>query len=390
MAEWPVRELGDLCTRVTVGHVGSMASRYVSEGIPFLRSQNVKRGRLDLAGLKYIDDNFHRELAKSQLNAGDLVIVRTGEPGVAAVVPDGIGPLNCSDLVIARPAPGVDVRFMCYAINETAEEFVRAHTVGAVQQHFNVASAKKLALKVPSLPEQQAIAAALGALDDKIAANEHITAIADSLRSACYLGAHAEAPSEFRQEALSDAAEFINGRPFTKDATGTGRMVVRIAELNSGPGVSTVYNDIEVSEKHLARPGDVLFAWSGSLTVARWFRPEAIVNQHIFKVVPKGDRPMWLVAELLRMKLDEFRAIAADKATTMGHIQRRHLDEPVLTPSAAMTQKLDAQIGPLWNRALSAEQESLKLADLRDTLLPQLMSGKLRVRDAEKIVEDAV
>ncbi len=99
---------------------------------------------------------------------------------------------------------------------------------------------------------------------------------------------------------------------------------------------------------------------------------------------------MWLVAELLRMKLDEFRAIAADKATTMGHIQRRHLDEPVLTPSAAMTQKLDAQIGPLWNRALSAEQESLKLADLRDTLLPQLMSGKLRVRDAEKIVEDAV
>ncbi len=162
MAEWPVRELGDLCTRVTVGHVGSMASRYVSEGIPFLRSQNVKRGRLDLAGLKYIDDNFHRELAKSQLNAGDLVIVRTGEPGVAAVVPDGIGPLNCSDLVIARPAPGVDVRFMCYAINETAEEFVRAHTVGAVQQHFNVASAKKLALKVPSLPEQQAIAAASG------------------------------------------------------------------------------------------------------------------------------------------------------------------------------------------------------------------------------------
>lgn len=84
------------------------------------------------------------------------------------------------------------------------------------------------------------------------------------------------------------------------------------------------------------------------------------------------------------MKLDEFRAIAADKATTMGHIQRRHLDEPVLTPSAAMTQKLDAQIGPLWNRALSAEQESLKLADLRDTLLPQLMSGKLRVRDARR------
>lgn len=248
----------------------------------------------------------------------------------------------------------------------------------------------KWPIRLPELPRQKSVVEVLGALDDKVAVNERIAATADSLRSACYLEAHVEAPGEFRQEALSSAAEFINGRPFTKDATGTGRMVVRIAEINSGPGSSTVYNDIEVSEKHLARSGDVLFAWSGSLTVARWFRPEAIVNQHIFKVVPKDDRPMWLVVELLRLKLDEFRAIAADKATTMGHIQRRHLDEPVLTPNAAMTQKLDAQIGPLWVRALAAEQESLKLAELRDTLLPQLMSGKLRVRDAEKIVEDAV
>ena len=55
-------------------------------------------------------------------------------------------------------------------------------------------------------------------------------------------------------------------------------MVVRIAELNSGPGGSTVYNDVSVDEENLARPGDLLFAWSGSLTVRRWFRPEAIVN----------------------------------------------------------------------------------------------------------------
>jgi type I restriction enzyme S subunit len=261
---------------------------------------------------------------------------------------------------------------------------------GATVDRIPLTELPKWPIRLPELPRQKSVVEVLGALDDKVAVNERIAATADSLRSACYLEAHVEAPGEFRQEALSSAAEFINGRPFTKDATGTGRMVVRIAEINSGPGSSTVYNDIEVSEKHLARSGDVLFAWSGSLTVARWFRPEAIVNQHIFKVVPKDDRPMWLVVELLRLKLDEFRAIAADKATTMGHIQRRHLDEPVLTPNAAMTQKLDAQIGPLWVRALAAEQESLKLAELRDTLLPQLMSGKLRVRDAEKIVEDAV
>lgn len=165
-------------------------------------------------------------------------------------------------------------------------------------------------------------------------------------------------------------------------------MVIRIAEINSGPGNSTVYNDIDVSEKHLARPGDVLFAWSGSLMVARWFRREAIINQHIFKCVPKNGYPQWLVSQLVHRKIDEFRAIAADKATTMGHIQRKHLDEPVHVPMPEALQPLHAEIGPLWGRALLAEQESLSLAALRDTLLPQLMSGRLRVKDAEKIVED--
>ncbi len=167
-------------------------------------------------------------------------------------------------------------------------------------------------------------------------------------------------------------------------------MVVRIAEINNGPGSSTVYNDIDVPEKHLARPGDVLFSWSGSLMVTRWFRPEAIINQHIFKCVPKNSFPRWLVSQLVHRKIDEFRAIAASKATTMGHIQRKHLDEPVLVPTREVLSSLDARIAPLWERALLAERENLALAALRDTLLPQLMSGRLRVRDAEKIVEDHV
>jgi type I restriction enzyme S subunit len=185
-------------------------------------------------------------------------------------------------------------------------------------------------------------------------------------------------------------ARFVNGKAFTKGATGTGRVVVRIAELNSGLGGSTVYNDIDVPEDHVARPGDLLFAWSGSLTVARWFRPEAIVNQHIFKVIPHDGYPMWMVNQALRTKLDEFKAIAADKATTMGHIQRRHLDEPVTVPSEEEVERLDPLMCGLWDWALAAESENLRLAKTRDELLPLLMSGKLRVRDAEEVVGDAV
>ena len=189
---------------------------------------------------------------------------------------------------------------------------------------------------------------------------------------------------------LSSVAEFVNGRAFTKNATGAGRMVIRIAEINSGPGGSTVYNDIQVPDVHLAQSGDVLFAWSGSLIVARWYREEAIINQHIFKAIPRAGIPTWLTFELIRDKLDRFKSIAADKATTMGHIQRRHLDEQVVLPMRQALTELDAGLGPLWRRALMAEQESLALARLRDMLLPMLMSGEIRLREAEEMVEEAV
>ncbi|WP_329597874.1 restriction endonuclease subunit S [Streptomyces pseudovenezuelae] len=365
---------------------------YVAEGIPVISAKAVKRGAILMEEARHISEDTYLRWMPNELQINDVILTSEAPLGECALVTDERPLAIAQRLYGLRGKPGVlDGRYLYYALRtHGVQADLHSRSSGSTVAGIRQPELLKVRIPNPGHAVQLAIAEVLGALDDKIVVNDRIATTADSLRSACYLGAHADAPGEFRQEALSSMAEFINGRPFTKDATGAGRMVVRIAELNSGPGGSTVYNEIEVPEKHLARPGDVLFAWSGSLTVARWFRPEAIVNQHIFKVVPKDDRPMWLVLELLRLKLDEFRAIAADKATTMGHIQRRHLDETVLTPNAAMTQKLDVQIGPLWDRALAAEQESLKIANLRDTLLPQLMSGKLRVRDAEKIVEDTV
>ncbi|EWT04340.1 hypothetical protein N864_08705, partial [Intrasporangium chromatireducens Q5-1] len=226
-----------------------------------------------------------------------------------------------------------------------------------VQATLNLSDLKRLEIPVPPCSARKAIAEVLGALDDKIAANARLTRSADELLSVTFqslLHAGQYVP-------LSRLARFVNGRAFTKGATGTGRVVIRIAELNSGIGGSTVYNDLDVVDDHLARPGDLLFAWSGSLTVHRWFRPEGIVNQHIFKVIPDGV-PIWVVKCALDQKLTDFKAIAADKATTMGHIQRRHLDEPVLVPDAAAMREHDPAMSALWQRALLAEQESLQLA----------------------------
>ena len=175
---------------------------------------------------------------------------------------------------------------------------------------------------------------------------------------------------------------YVNGGPYTKGASGSGRMVIRIAELNTGPGPSTVYSDIGVPQDRTARAGDILMSWSGSLGVYRWFRDEAIVNQHIFKVLPKDGYPAWLVFDRLDAIMPAFQRIAKDKATTMGHIQRGHLETTqVAVPSPPVIKELDFRVTPLWDRLLLAERESLKLASLRDTLLPELLSGRVRIAE---------
>ena len=239
----------------------------------------------------------------------------------------------------------------------------------------------------PPVNQQHAIAEVLAALDDKIAANTKLIATSEKLSESLF---NSMLKSDVRSMPLSESARFVNGKAFTKNASGTGRVVIRIAELNSGVGGSTVYNDIEVADDYLATPGSILFAWSGSLTLHRWFRSTGIINQHIFKVIPASGFPNWLVFELLRRKLDEFKSIAADKATTMGHIQRKHLDTPVMIPSMEAIAQHDLLMQTLWQRSLNAEIENERLAATRDALLPQLMSGKLRVKDAENLVSTAV
>jgi len=276
-----------------------------------------------------------------------------------------------------------DTRFLNYLIAVTD---VTGYITGSAQPKLSKMSLESIRVRVPDLPTQQAVAEVLGALDDKIAANQRLVATSDQL-SALRFEALVASGSEVRP--LSSLAQFVNGMAFTKGATGSGRVVLRIAELNSGIGNSTVYNDIDVDDRHLARPGDLLFAWSGSLTVHRWFRPEAIVNQHIFKVLPMT-APLWVVNGALRRKLADFKGIAADKATTMGHIQRHHLDQEVLVPTSLNISANDNAMTALWNRALQAERESLHLAHVRDTLLPLLMSGRLLVKDAEHVAAQVI
>lgn len=166
--DWEEKNLGEICEDVTVGHVGSMATKYKDKGIPFLRSQNIKPYQISLADVVFIDQEFNKQLKKSQLKPGDLAIVRTGYPGTAAVIPKTLLVSNCSDLVIVRPGKLVDPYFLSFFFNSTyGKKLVLGNIVGAAQKHFNIKAAIKVLIPVPPLIEQQKIIAKLNALSDE-------------------------------------------------------------------------------------------------------------------------------------------------------------------------------------------------------------------------------
>jgi type I restriction enzyme, S subunit len=396
MSEWQRLRLGDL---ITIKHGYAFKGEFFTEqgaGPILLTPGNFLIG----GGFKHSKPKHYIGPIPDEyrLRAGDLVITMTdlsksGDTlGYPAIIPPAGEYLHNQRIgLITENAPSrIDKDFLYYSLCTNAyRRHVLGSATGSTVRHTSPSRISDYEFAAPALPDQESIAAMLRALEDKIEVNGYIVREADKLRALTLRRWERSCPDAVQSSPLSSFASFVNGRAFTKGATGTGRMVIRIAEINSGPGASTVYNDISVPDAHLARPGDILFAWSGSLAVARWYRPEAIVNQHIFKVIPHAGVPGWLMDELIRAKLSDFKSIAAGKATTMGHIQRHHLDEPVPAPKPEYIPFLDGELRPLWDRALAAEQESLTLAWLRDALLPGLMTGEVRVRGAEPIIEDA-
>lgn len=293
-----------------------------------------------------------------------------------AVGPTGIG----RGLMAVRGGESLDTSFLSYFLESMVDRWGEHESSGSVFTNLGKPQLGRIEIPLPPLQEQEGIANALGALDDKIESNQRASKIIPELIRA---KVSAKLDNSAEQIAAAKLAKFVNGGAYTKDATGTGRMVIRIADLNSGPGPSTVYNELDVPDDKLARPGDILMSWSGSLGVYRWFRDEAIVNQHIFKVIPTS-YPAWLVFDRLEFVLEIFQGIAKDKATTMGHIQRGHLESTfVELPSSASIAALDQELAPLWMRLLAFEQESLQLECLRDVLMPELLTGRIRVPEAE-------
>jgi type I restriction enzyme S subunit len=298
---------------------------------------------------------------------------------VARVPADGpLGRLTQDTVRIDVTSEAVDPAYLYLALlTPQYRAFCRSHATGTTNLGLPRDDFMAYEIPLPSLAEQHRIASVLDALDALIETERRNAKKAEELWHALVLSATGDGD----KTCLSALASFVNGKNFTKAASGTGRAVIRTPEVRRGPGTSTVWNSVDAADENLASVGDMLFVWSGSLLVGRWLWGPALINQHIFKVMPSPDVPPWLAYWAIEELMEDFLGVAADKATTMGHIKRGDLDRLVACPARDRWADLDALIRPLWDESLQARVQAEALTRTRDELLPLLMSGRVRVHD---------
>jgi len=329
--------------------------------------------------------------------------------------------------IVAIPKKGNDSRFLHYLLGSLD---LRRTAIGSAQPLLTQGGLKILQTRVPSLKVQQAISCMLGALDDKIELNRQmhrtLEAMArtifkswfvdfDSVRAKAdgsqppRLAPHiadqfpdsfedsklGEIPSGWNVIPLYKIAEYINGAAFKSiDFCNPvdGLPVIKIAELKNGITEQTKYSQRELNEKQRIDTGDMLYSWSGSpdtsLDVFLWSRGPGLLNQHIFKVITATGAQKRFAYYLLKHLRPTLIEIARNKQTTgLGHVTIADMKQLlVCRPPDPVLHAFDRIVEPLFNRCFSAEMESITISDLRDALLPRLISGDLRVPDAERIV----
>ena len=354
-------------------------------GKHLVTSKHIKNGKIDLTSAYKISENdFELVNKRSKVDQWDILFSMIGTIGEMAIVTDrpefaiknvGLFKTNGNKLLS---------QWIYYYFKSTeAQAEIQASLKGSTQQYITLGDLRVFPIKIPSEKEQKAIAAMLSSLDDKIdllhRQNQTLEAMAQTLFRQWFIE---EVREDWEEIPLSSIANFLNGLACQKfpPKNDIDRLpVLKIKDLSSGISENSDWASSDVKPEYIVNAGDVIFAWSASLMVKVWHGEKCILNQHLFKVT-SDKYPKWFFYQWCKHHLAEFISISSSHATTMGHIKRGDLDEAmVVVPTLAELERMDTQMIPLFDKQVNNHRQIQTLTQLRDTLLPKLMSGEIRV-----------
>ena len=434
--EWPTVPLSELTepdTAVTYGVVKPGPED--PDGVLFIRGGDIADGRVLIEQLRTITREVSDQYRRTQLHGGEIVVSLVGNPGQVAIVPESLKGANIARQAgLVRLRKDVDTRFVKYFLgSKSGQDALGAHSLGSVQQVINLRDLKTVRVPIPPLPEQRAIAHILGTLDDKIELNRRMSETLEAMARALFKSWFVDfdpvrAKMENRDPGLPQALADLFPARLVDSELGEipeGWAVKPIGELADVVGGSTpkteraeywqngahhwvtpkdlsglsipVLLDTErkITDAGLAQissgllaAGTVLLSSRAPIGYLAIAEIPVAINQGFIGMKPRPGVSNLFLLRWTAAAHDEIVSYA--NGSTFLEISKSAF-RPILTvaPSASVMDAFDRLSRPLYRKVVEHERESRTVGALRDTLLPKLVSGELRIAEAEKFMERA-
>lgn len=392
-SEWKTSPLRDLVGFISKGIAPSYADEESETTVRVLNQKCNRNFRITYSESRLHDLSRKKVPTERFVRIDDILINSTGA-GTAGRIAQ-ICNLPCDTIVdghmiIIRANNKVSQKYLGYAMKAHQWEVLQLDEGSTGQTELNRERLlDEIMISYPtSFALQEMIVKTLEGIDRKLLINEKVNdnlyAQAKAIFAQRFIGIET-IPDGWKKGNLLDIANYLNGlamQKFRPRDDEVGLPVLKIKELRQGScDVSSELCSPSIKPEYIVHDGDVIFSWSGSLLVDIWCGGTCGLNQHLFKVTSET-YDQWFYYLWTAHHLERFIAIAADKATTMGHIKRGELEKAeVLIPSEKDYKEISSLMNPLFNLIIANRIEARKLAELRDELLPKLMSGEIDVSE---------
>lgn len=400
--EWKEVRLGEVCNIIT--GFPFPGKKYSKEGTRVVRGDNVTIGNLRWDTEK--DKRWKEPFDKTEyysLQANDIVIGMDGSrvgKNKARIKEEDLPLLLAQRVACVRHNELAEQDYLYYNIFcKNFIDYVNSIHTGSAIPHISQKQIEDYKILLPDLETQRRIASILSSLDRKIELNNKINADLEEMAQAIFKNWFVDfepfkdgkfvdselgmIPEGWKVGTLTEIASYMNGlamQKFPPENNEDSLPVLKIKELGQGfCGTDSDRCSCNIKDECKIHNGDVIFSWSGTLLVDVWCGGDCGLNQHLFKVT-SNDYPKWFYYYWTKHHLQEFIHIAKDKAVTMGHIKRGHLEEAMVAiPDNDSMVKAHELFEPILSKMISLRLENSRLSLLRDTLLPRLMSGEIEV-----------
>ncbi len=384
---------------------------WTDSGHIVIRSKNIRGGRLDLAERSFTDtEHFRDRIRRAKPTTGDIVITREAPMGECAMIPEGLECCLGQRIVLLRPdSDKVVPRYLLYALQSPGVQWqIGGHEgTGSTVSNLRIPALEGLRISLPPLDEQRRIASMLGALDDKIELNRRMSRTLDELAQAIFkswfvefeISAHDRVgsplgpiPSGWSVATVGDIAEVIDCLHSKKpERMDLGPPLLQLKNIRDD-GLIDMGDTYCISEADYATWTSRMEARAGDCVITNVGRSGAVAqlpqglraalgrNMTGVRLRPEFPYPTYII-ELLRSPMMKAEIeLKLDAGTILSALNVRSI--PGLRfpmPPVELVQEYEEATRPVRSRMEQLLAESVTLANLRDALLPRLLSGELSI-----------